>query len=77
MTDVIYLAWTDPDTGNRIMRTFPQRGGGWGRLARKLNRKGIPYQYGAAVDSRQATRPGVGKAWRPDPRVWKSLGDAA
>lgn len=75
---MIYVTWTDPETGRRELRMFPTPDG-TGKLHRWLKRKGIPYSTGSAISSAVATRPAEGRRWKPDPRVWRSLGrgDAA
>ena len=70
---MLYVTWTG-DGGQRELRTFPDGGDGMGKLRRYLNRRGIPFQVGWAREAGYAARPAQGQAWRPDPRVWRSLG---
>jgi len=70
----VYVAWTDTD-GRRQLRTFPD-GAGCGRLRRRLKDQEIPFVTGMVAATGYATTPRQGQAWRPDPRVWQSLGGA-
>ncbi|MFG2052681.1 hypothetical protein ACGFI9_01500 [Micromonospora sp. NPDC048930] len=77
---MIYVSWTDPESGRRERRTFATADG-TGKLHRWLKREGIPFQSGWVVDAQAVATAREGAPWRPDPRVWASFrrpeGDAA
>lgn len=79
---MIYVTWTDPETGQREMRTFSTPDG-TGKLRRRLKRRGIPFQSGWAADAAVvASVRTLRSQWQPDPRVWSAFrrpagGDAA
>ncbi|MDH6461771.1 hypothetical protein M2302_001946 [Micromonospora sp. A200] len=72
---MIVVEWTDPESGRRERRTFPNADG-TGKLHRWLKRQGIPYSSGWARDAQVVERLRHGRQWSPDPRVWRG-GDAA
>ncbi|WP_433319157.1 hypothetical protein [Micromonospora chersina] len=73
---MIVFEWTNPKSGRRERRTFPNADG-TAKLSRWLKRRRIPYSWGAASDAQVVDRLHHGRKWNPDPRVWRDAGDAA